>query len=124
MKRILVFDDDKSIIGIMKFILEAKGWEVQCFTQCNDAVYQIRSHQPGIIMMDNNIPDHGGIFAIKTIKQQIDLMHIPIIYFTAHDNIKNLAKEAGADAYLAKPFDLDKLEELIETLSSPKPIGC
>lgn len=116
-KRILIFDDDSSILEIMKLIMEEKGWEVLSFNQCNDAVLQIRTYQPAIIMMDNNIPDYGGIVAIKTIKQQIDLQNIPIIYFTAHNNIKALSKEAGADAYLAKPFDLDKLNELIALLS-------
>jgi DNA-binding NtrC family response regulator len=121
-KRILIFDDDQTIQWIMKFIMEEKGWEVISFNQCNDAVLQIRTYQPAIIMMDNNIPDHGGVFAVKNIKQQVDLRHIPIIYFTAHNNIKALSAEAGANAYLAKPFDLKKLSDLIEHLTPKQPI--
>ncbi|WP_244214343.1 response regulator [Pedobacter jejuensis] len=120
-KRILIFDDDESIIDIMKLIMGEKGWEVINFSQCRDAVFQIRAYQPKIIMMDNNIPEHGGVFAVKTIKQQIDLRHIPVIYFSAHYDIKALAEEAGADAYLAKPFDLDRLDELIKILSLKAP---
>lgn len=116
-KRILIFDDDQSISDIMKLLMEEKGWEVLSLSQCNDAVFQIRAYQPKIIMMDNNIPDYGGVFAAKEIKRQIDLRHIPLIYFTGHYDIKMLSEEAGADAYLSKPFDLDQLDELIESLS-------
>jgi CheY-like chemotaxis protein len=119
-KRILIFDDDESIIDIIKFIMEDKGWEVLTCSHCNDSIFQVRNLEPSIIMMDNNIPEHGGIFAIKSIKQQADLLHIPIIYFTAHRDIQALSEEAGADAYLAKPFDLEKLYELIELLSLQK----
>lgn len=122
-KRILIFDDDESITDIIKFIMEEKSWEVLSFNQCNDAVLQIRSYQPAIVMMDNNIPDHGGVYAVKTIKKQIDLGHIPIIYFSAHYDIKALSEEAGADSYLAKPFDLNKFHNLIESLSLQTTIG-
>lgn len=113
----MIFDDDEDILNIIKYILEEKGWEVLSSCQSNDADKQIRAVMPSIIMMDNNIPDHGGVFAIKSIKQHDDLQHTPVILFTAHADISALAKEAGADAYLSKPFDLEKLHQLIEGLN-------
>jgi DNA-binding NtrC family response regulator len=117
-KRIIIFDDDESILHIMKYILREKGWEVLSSHQSNDADKQIRAAAPSIVMMDNNIPDHGGVFAIKSIKNQADLQHIPVILFTAHSEIRTIAKEAGADAYLPKPFDLEKLYQLIDRFIS------
>jgi DNA-binding NarL/FixJ family response regulator len=59
-------------------------------------------------------PESGGLVHQNL---QADLLHIPIIYFTAHHDIQALSEEAGADAYLAKPFDLEKLYTLIQLLS-------
>lgn len=116
-KRILIFDDDEGIQTIMKYILEERGWEVFSSLNSNNAVNLVRSIKPSIIMMDNNIADHGGIFATRNIKQQGDLRHIPVIYFSAHSNVESLAAEAGADAHLHKPFDIDDLFKLSEQIS-------
>ena len=76
---------------------------------------------PDVILMDNWIPDSGGIVASRTIKSNEELQHIPIVYFSANNDIKALAQEAGADAFLAKPFDLEELEKIIEGLMDKKP---
>ena len=115
-KRILVFDDDKDISSIIRYILEEKGWEVLCSLSSNDAIEKIKTIQPTIIMMDNNIPDLGGVAITQQIKREKDLQHIPVIFFTASSDAQTLAKEAGADACLAKPFDLVKLYSVIESL--------
>jgi two-component system cell cycle response regulator DivK len=63
--------------------------------------------------MDNWIPDAGGIIATQTLKKNADLKDIPVIYFSANSDIQILADHAGAETYLAKPFDLDELERVI-----------
>jgi two-component system cell cycle response regulator DivK len=63
--------------------------------------------------MDNWIPDTGGIVATQSIKADPELRNIPIIYFSANNDIKSLAKEAGADAFLEKPFDIEDLERVV-----------
>jgi two-component system cell cycle response regulator DivK len=70
---------------------------------------------PNVILMDNWIPDVGGIAATKTLKANEKLNEIPVIYFSANSDIQLLANQAGAEAYLAKPFDLDELERIIKT---------
>ncbi len=113
-KKIIIFDDDENINLVIKTILEKQGWEVFTFTNCNDVVEKITSVNPSIIFMDNWIPDIGGIKATQMVKNIPELSHIPIVYFSANSEIKSLAAEAGADAYLAKPFNLYTLEELID----------
>lgn len=116
-KRMLIFDDDKTILKILKYILEAEGWEVLNSNHSNNVIEQVNYFKPSIIMMDNNIPDCGGIVATQSIKLHKELQHIPVIFFTASDEIKELSQQAGADAYLAKPFDLTKLFEVIKQVS-------
>ena len=66
--------------------------------------------------MDNWIPDDGGIIATQTLKKDENLKHIPVIYFSANSDIELLANHAGAETYLAKPFDLEELERVINDL--------
>jgi CheY-like chemotaxis protein len=67
-------------------------------------------------MMDNNIPDLGGVATTQRIKLEKELQHIPIIFFTASSDAQTLAKEAGADACLYKPFYIFNLYSVIESL--------
>jgi two-component system cell cycle response regulator DivK len=116
-KRILIFDDDATILEIMRYVLEDKGWKVFISNQSNDVAKKVTSIMPSIIIMDYNIPDIGGANAIKQIKKEKELEHIPIILFSAHEEIKKLSIDTKADAYLSKPFDLAKLYDTIEKLS-------
>lgn len=112
-KRILIFDDDPAIVSIIKMILEENKWEVLSCDQSQNAIEKVEHIQPSVIMMDNNIPEIGGIRAVQRIKQQSHLNHIPIIFCSASSNIEDLATEAGADVFLNKPFSINELENLV-----------
>src|ERR1700733_11582079 len=111
-KKIVIFDDDEDILSICSFILEEQGWEVFAFTDCNKITEKVSSILPDVILMDNWIPDDGGIIATQTLKRSEDLKNIPVIYFSANSDIELLANHAGAETYLAKPFDLEELERV------------
>ena len=115
-KKIIIFDDDEDILSICSFILEEQGWQVNAFTDCNNIIEKVSAIMPNVILMDNWIPDDGGIIATQKIKQNEALKNIPIIYFSANSDIELLANHAGAETYLAKPFDLEELERVINTV--------
>lgn len=117
-KKVLIFDDDEDILAICTYILEEQGWEVSTFSNCNNVIEKVESIMPEVIFMDNWIPDSGGIVATQAIKQQERLKHIPVIYFSANNDIKTLAKQAGADSFLAKPFDLEELENIVNQVAT------
>lgn len=112
-KKIVIFDDDEDILSICAYILEEQGWEVHTYTDCNNITEKVSSIMPSVILMDNWIPDAGGIVATQTLKSNEDLKSIPVVYFSANSDIQLLADNAGAETYLAKPFDLDELEKTI-----------
>jgi len=112
-KKIVIFDDDEDILSICAYILEEQGWEVHTFTDCNNIIEKVSGIKPSVILMDNWIPDAGGIVATQTLKGSEDLKNIPVVYFSANSDIQLLADTAGAETYLAKPFDLDELEKTI-----------
>jgi CheY-like chemotaxis protein len=115
-KKIVIFDDDEDIISICSYILEEQGWKVQAFTDCNDIAQKVSAILPDVILMDNWIPDDGGIIATQILKNNSELKHIPVVYFSANSDIELLANHAGAETYLAKPFDLEELERVINTV--------
>lgn len=112
-KRVIIFDDDEDILSICNYILEEQGWQVYTFSNCNDIVDKVSGINPDVILMDNWIPDVGGIAATQLLKNNDLLKNIPVIYFSANNDIQILARQAGADTFLAKPFDIDDLEKVI-----------
>ncbi|GAA4328846.1 hypothetical protein GCM10023149_33070 [Mucilaginibacter gynuensis] len=111
-KKILIFDDDEDIVSICTYILEEDGWEVLAYEDCNHLTERITSFAPNVILMDNWIPEEGGVTATRKIKANSSLAHIPVIYFSANSDIEMLAADAGADLILSKPFDLDQLRHI------------
>jgi CheY-like chemotaxis protein len=115
MKRVLVCDDDVTISEIVALVLSDADWEVYTLPDCNDIIAKIETINPSVIFMDNKIPDEGGIVATRTIKSHPQYRLIPVIYFTANHNIDTLAKQAGADFILQKPFNIKQLEDTVTT---------
>ncbi len=113
MKKMIIFDDDKDILSVCSYILEEEGWEVHTFPDCIDIIERVSRIAPEVILMDNWIPDIGGILATQKLKNEKQLRAIPVIYFSANSDIASLAKQAGANSYIAKPFDLDDLSRIV-----------
>ncbi len=115
MYNVSIFDDDENILELCSFILEQKGYTIKTYENCNNIVEHLKQDKPDLIFMDNWIPEMGGIQATKLIKADAELRDIPVIYFSANNDIKLLAEKAGADKYLAKPFDITELEQIVES---------
>lgn len=80
-KKIAIFDDDEDILAICTFILEEAGWNVISYTDCNDPVEKLSAILPNVILMDNWIPDTGGILATQALKRSALLKHTPLFTF-------------------------------------------
>lgn len=112
-KKILIFDDDKTILDIATIIFEESGYEVGISETSHDIIDRVSQFQPDLILMDNWIPNIGGVEATKLLKNHEEFKKIPVIYITANNDINALAESAQADDYIAKPFNLDDLEEKV-----------
>jgi two-component system cell cycle response regulator DivK len=111
--RILIFDDDTDLLKVCSIVLKSKNYEVYGFDKCDDILEEVKSISPNVILMDNWIPDSGGVKATQKIKNDLLLKSIPVIFFSANDRVQELAAEAGADFYLQKPFEIDELENVV-----------
>ena len=112
--KVLIFDDDEDILAICTYILEEEGWQVETHTDCRDILTKAGAFKPDVILMDNWIPDEGGIVATQILKSDAQLKKIPVVYFSANSDIQLLAEKAGAEFCLPKPFDLGDLQAIIK----------
>jgi len=112
-KTVYIFDDDGDILTLCSILLRQKGFKVHTATSCANIIERIDQSKPDAILMDNRIPDKGGIAATQLLKNNLSPKHIPIIFFSANTNVEQLSQQAGADYFLQKPFDIDEMEALI-----------
>ena len=112
-KRVLILDDDLDILQICTIVLKKQGFEVQTMNNSNQVVSQVRDFHPDVILMDNWIPGPGGIEATRLLKRSPETQEIPVIFFSANSNVTQLAREARADYFLQKPFDITELEAIV-----------
>lgn len=115
-KKVFIFDDNTDILELCTLILEGAGYETKTSPTSNDIIDQVAAYEPDLILMDNWLPDVGGIVATQELKRHPQYKNIPVIYFSANNDIKTLATTAGADSYLSKPFDIDELEQTVSAL--------
>jgi len=117
MKNILIVDDDSRNIFALKAVLKAKGYN--CLTAISAAegfdLLSTSGNEVGIILMDMMMPDMDGYEAITTIRKNDILAPIPIVAITAQAMVGDREKclNAGANAYLPKPVNVDALVEIL-----------
>lgn len=104
MTKILVVDDEVSIVKLLQFNLEKSGYEVMTAFDGMQALDMVKSEQPDFIILDLMLPKMDGMDVCKTLRQEKILT--PILMLTAKDDEldKIIGLELGADDYLTKPF--------------------
>ena len=117
--RVIIYDDDADLLEVCSLILASRNFEVITKDKCTELLADLEQHQPGVILMDNWIPDVGGVKATQIIKESKEFKHIPVIFFSANNNVSELAREAGADFCLHKPFDIADLENIVANAIRP-----
>ena len=111
---VLICDDDIDILEVTKIILQMKGYRVETLNNSDDLFRKISVIRPDIILMDLWIPEIGGEKAIMKLKENEETKDIPVIIFSANNDISIIAQKVGAKGYLCKPFEIKDLEEIIE----------
>lgn len=107
-KRILVVDDEASIVELLKFNLQREGYEALDASDGETAIRLVRSDRPDLVILDIMLPGIDGIEACQAIRRE---SNVPIIMLTAKseefDTVLGLS--VGADDYMAKPFSTREL---------------
>lgn len=117
MKKILVADDDVTIADLLQQALEAEGYETRKATQSLRFYDAVIEWQPDLILLDLLMPYLEGEDELRLLRMNPTTQHIPVIVVTAvHEARQEEAKyrQLGVVEIVTKPFDLDKLVNLIK----------
>jgi DNA-binding response OmpR family regulator len=114
MKKILLIDDDPDVITVLQLLLKKKGYEVATASREEEAYNQVKLFEPDLIVLDVLLSGVDGRTICKKLKNTSASKHIPIIMFSAHPGAQKNMEEFGADDFISKPFESNKLLERIE----------
>ncbi len=112
--KILVAEDDQAILEVIKIILEGEGYSI--ITTDSEQVIRkmVNDDPPALILLDIWLAGHDGGKIAKDIKDNKKTAYIPIILISANNETEKIAKDAGANGFLLKPFDIDELLQIVE----------
>jgi CheY-like chemotaxis protein len=113
---ILIVEDDDKTLKLLRDIYEIHGHSIIVAMDGREAIERATREKPDLITMDLQLPVLSGLDATRAIKANLATQNIPIIALTAAamKGQDQIALEAGCDAYISKPFDIDALAEKVE----------
>ena len=113
-KKVLVIEDDQAIVEVVNIILENEGYEVASVTHINNIDTLIQETSPHLILLDIWLGGHDGGALAKQLKSSHETKHIPIVIMSASNETKEIARKAGVDGVLLKPFTIDDLLAIVQ----------
>jgi DNA-binding response OmpR family regulator len=112
-RSVLVVDDDWRIRELVQLALEESGLAVRTAPDGESAIALMQAERPAAIVLDLTLPGADGLVVAKAVRE-VHGEDIPILLVTADGNAPATASAIGAVGYLAKPFDIDELTQLVE----------
>jgi len=113
MKKILIIDDEKSILHLLSVVFKKEGWKVETCLSSPNAIEVINKKDFDLIVCDIKMPQISGMEILKHVKEK--KQDIPVIMMTAYGSIKQAveALKIGATDYVMKPFEIDELKIIV-----------
>lgn len=118
--RILICDDDADMREVVSLILRKNGYEVELAENGKTLLEKAKHIKPDLIFLDIMMPEPAGKEAIKQLKAVPETANIPVLILSALNNGGDIAREIGAEAYLAKPFHIRVLMETVESMTGKR----
>lgn len=115
-KTILAVDDSASIRQMVAFTLKGAGYEVTEAVDGKDGLNKAKTKAFSLVLTDQNMPNMDGLTLIKSLRATPSYKTVPILMLTTEsgDTMKTQGKAAGATGWLVKPFDPQKLLEVVK----------
>jgi len=118
--KILIVDDDKYIIEVVKVALEINGYEVISAYDGEEAMAKTRHEFPNLIILDLLMPKMDGWEVYKRLKEYSKTAHIPIIIISALEEKIGMVEEMEVEDYMEKPFDVNELVNRVKNILKTK----
>lgn len=114
-KQILAVDDSQTMRDMVSFTLRNAGFKVDLAVDGQDALSKLKGESPNLIITDINMPNMDGISLIRNVRQDPKFKSTPILILTTESDAarKSEGKAAGATGWIVKPFDPEKLLQVV-----------
>jgi CheY-like chemotaxis protein len=108
---VLVVDDEPQVVWMLEFSLEAEGYQTLSARDGRTALEEVREHHPRVVLLDLVMPVMDGWAFLQELQEIPEHERPRVIVVSAHSSLRDRAKaaELGADAFVAKPFNVDDL---------------
>ncbi len=115
MSTILVIEDDHNLREGLELIFEIDGHNSLGSSNGIAGMELIRRHRPDIVVTNYKMPGADGFDVLSAVRDHPQLSHTPVVFVTADHSpsLRDRALEAGVDAFLTKPFELDELKRTV-----------
>ena len=117
-KTVMVADDNEGILAVTKIVLERGGY-IAITTQDGNTVRDLKEPLPDLLLLDIMLSGTDGSEICRALKSNKKTKDVPVLMFSANNNVKKISKTCGANGYLAKPFDINNLLELVKLHTTP-----
>ncbi len=120
--KILIVEDDRHIVALVRYILEREGYEVKVARDGVEGLDMAREFMPDLVVLDLNMPRMDGVEMCRRLKAEQNPL---VIFLTVHTERTAMARgyRAGADDYMVKPFELDDLLAHVKALLEKRERG-
>jgi DNA-binding response OmpR family regulator len=117
-KKILIIDDEKALLRILRIKLKVCGYEVSTASGGRQALELIAVELPDCVLLDIIMPGTDGFEVLQNLRLKSDL---PVIAFSARPENEAKARQLGANGFVPKPFDMDSLIVQVHDMLERKP---
>jgi pilus assembly protein CpaE len=109
--KVLIVDDEPNLLRLIEYSLEVEGYEIVTALNGAEALEQIRTEQPALLILDIMLPDMSGLDVCRQLRGEPETIDLPIIMLSARAQVRDKVKglEAGADEYVTKPVEPDEI---------------
>ena len=122
-KRVLIIDDEPSIVISLEFLLKRAGLEVQVARDGEEGLAKLRELRPDAVVLDVMMPKLDGFEVLKAVRADPAIADIPVLMLTAkaREAEQQRGLTLGANAYMAKPFSTHELVDQVMALIGTEP---
>jgi len=115
-KNILIVDDHSDILDVLKEALEMEGYNVTALSYTEDIISSANEFHPDLVMLDFLLAGINGGEHCHFLKTNPLTSHIPVIMMSGYPRVLESLGNYGADAFIAKPFDLEQITSTVRHL--------
>jgi DNA-binding response OmpR family regulator len=117
-RKVLIVDDEPNIVTALEFLLRRSGYDVRLATNGAEALEQVDSYRPDVVLLDVMMPVKSGYEVCQKLRERPELSQVKIVMLSAKGSEAEINKglSLGADLYITKPFSTQDLVATIDRL--------